>query len=1183
MGKKRKFNRFIKWIKSDLPEEKTSVLLLGVTKISSPVLQRRYPNKQNQKNRHTLHFPATSTTEFNGIEDQQNGQQSTVTITDVLTENSQNVDKQLKPQTSPVKSLSFSNTKENTSPQLAIKSSSFSIQQQRKNNNRKRVSFSNDLIRSRDIARFNRDIKKLENSEINHHFIEIPVGYYNNYTAEDDDTCQEACCTNYTPRGRRRSSVDVNQFDEILDEISNDLNIRPITSRRNSSTDSYRKISIDSDPVRKHSSTSAPQEILLEQTEDEEIDLVDENFNRKINEKFYSENDIYDKLSPKIAQPRKLSAPITSSVYHTDDYVNDFLNEIIDELNIGPKLRSRSQSIITETTTPDKSSGEATSQAIDSSSYNGLVSSSITSEEDTSSTISSSSVPILTTSSNSTVAITPPPIDVSEEVNLEDQQVIMDRSVDSIGSCSLDVDLSTDFSDSSRGSISDCTLRSVSILTPLSNGISSIKQQQSKSNDQETKQHIEHDSSNDPIIKITDTTTTSTVDQEIQDNSSTHTKKPSYLNLACCVNGYSNLTTYDSKLRETYRTGTSRSREVSPNRPLDNNVCGYNNYQMTKGGDDQPLSTYLTPDSAKHQQRSSTLSPNHQRTATSTMNKLKMADEYHKINGSATNGDSTQTNITTATRKSTYFASTTTHQQTTTTSYLSKENRSFASSMLFNKTSTDVTDDANCMNKENHFTYKNENGLINKYISKSMINTHNGSGNKSNGGGPPREYNSDISINESRIKISPSKSFIQQRVERLYGPGALAQGFFIQTKRHNCSTSPLKYEKYYDEDVNCNEQQIYTSDSTPSLPVLRHLRPEFRAQLPILSPKRSINNENGGLQKSTTIPIALKDNLPPGTTSTTTNLSPNRVIRSAESLNDSNDIQSNDSFESIKELKNTKASENLIRENLNESITEYLPAAPQVILPVVATNGSTNSDTLIIKNGGDCVKNGEKELKILLHNENADDDSASVIDEQNKDGHYFLKILKNETERLNHLAEQVERELEEKMSELPEDALGYLRSASGKARLLVNQKMQQFEGLCHKNINQIEGEPFPTTAEDLQGFWDMVMLQINQVNDLFKDLDELRENNWIVEIKPKKSSDLTKTRSKLATKKATPTVQSAPTTANGEVQRMKREAQRKLMLEQRRAAIMAKKKSNNNDHQNVEIFVPESSTATLNS
>uniref|UniRef100_A0A182SL52 Uncharacterized protein n=1 Tax=Anopheles maculatus TaxID=74869 RepID=A0A182SL52_9DIPT len=41
-------------------------------------------------------------------------------------------------------------------------------------------------------------------------------------------------------------------------------------------------------------------------------------------------------------------------------------------------------------------------------------------------------------------------------------------------------------------------------------------------------------------------------------------KKPSYLNLACCVNGYSNLTTYDSKLRQ----HINKSREVSPSRPI---------------------------------------------------------------------------------------------------------------------------------------------------------------------------------------------------------------------------------------------------------------------------------------------------------------------------------------------------------------------------------------------------------------------------------------------------------------------------------------------------------------------------------------------------------------------------------------------------------------------------------------
>lgn len=42
------------------------------------------------------------------------------------------------------------------------------------------------------------------------------------------------------------------------------------------------------------------------------------------------------------------------------------------------------------------------------------------------------------------------------------------------------------------------------------------------------------------------------------------------------------------------------------------------------------------------------------------------------------------------------------------------------------------------------------------------------------------------------------------------------------------------------------------------------------------------------------------------------------------------------------------------------------------------------------------------------------------------------------------------------------------------------------------------GEKFPTTAEDLQGFWDMVMLQVYNVDDLFRDIERYRANNWEV-------------------------------------------------------------------------------------
>lgn len=70
-----------------------------------------------------------------------------------------------------------------------------------------------------------------------------------------------------------------------------------------------------------------------------------------------------------------------------------------------------------------------------------------------------------------------------------------------------------------------------------------------------------------------------------------------------------------------------------------------------------------------------------------------------------------------------------------------------------------------------------------------------------------------------------------------------------------------------------------------------------------------------------------------------------------------------------------------------------------------------------------------------------------------KDGHYFLSILEKETTRLLVLAEQAEKELEQ--PDLIEEAKGYLRSASGKAKLLVSQKMQQFRGLCTNNIKQV--------------------------------------------------------------------------------------------------------------------------------
>jgi hypothetical protein len=84
---------------------------------------------------------------------------------------------------------------------------------------------------------------------------------------------------------------------------------------------------------------------------------------------------------------------------------------------------------------------------------------------------------------------------------------------------------------------------------------------------------------------------------------------------------------------------------------------------------------------------------------------------------------------------------------------------------------------------------------------------------------------------------SSEKSFIQQRVERLYGPGALAQGFFFKRS----SANKLGLSDTSNKSSNNNNTSLddaTAEESLKSLPVLRHLRPEFRAQLPVVSPRR---------------------------------------------------------------------------------------------------------------------------------------------------------------------------------------------------------------------------------------------------------------------------------------------------------------------------------------------------------
>lgn len=263
-------------------------------------------------------------------------------------------------------------------------------------------------------------------------------------------------------------------------------------------------------------------------------------------------------------------------------------------------------------------------------------------------------------------------------------------------------------------------------------------------------------------------------------------KKPSYLNLACCVNGYSNLTTYDSKFRQSI----NKSREVSPIRPITHTVQynrGESNYLVV------PVPMPIIND--------------HNRT-TSMM-------DAHTI--------------------------------------LSPEKRFFSQQtqqkMLdMNATTTPTTKTATSMTGGRDITDNiNSNGCT-AYFKKTMMTSTTSTTMTSN--------------KDGGNDAAAAKSFIQQRVERLYGPGALAQGLYspkkpkqfeengasvslasiLVEKSQNSSKfngySANTYATNGSSTADVENVNLDASNEAP-LPVLRHLRPEFRAQLPMLSPKRT--------------------------------------------------------------------------------------------------------------------------------------------------------------------------------------------------------------------------------------------------------------------------------------------------------------------------------------------------------
>ncbi|KAK0158413.1 hypothetical protein PV328_009419 [Microctonus aethiopoides] len=642
-------------------------------------------------------------------------------------------------------------------------------------------------------------------------------------------------------------------------------------------------------------------------------------------------------------------------------------------------------------------------------------------------------------------------------------------SQDSIGSCSLDVDRSaSDRSEQTIGSVSEKTLHSLNLS---SNGdlTTEIENPLNGNNSSEV---IQSQSLKAPNVETS-------IDNLNGDNESEQVtaKKPSYLGLACSISGYSGITRYDSKLREGFRSRDSSpgsrliTRETSPAGFRSNEHLGVPTHSY-------PIKSQSISPLAMERQNGFSNGNKECKVETfvESRSSLNISQGYSEVDrGVALH--STFADISpirssnTSGKKSFGVASLNSYN---------KETKSFSSNVYVSSPRT----------SNNHHD--------NSFLNGSSVEHDNQTINISN---------------------TSEKSFIQQRVERLYGPGALANTFF--TKR--ASTNSILSESSFNKSSNSNDistDHANTEESLKKLPVLRHLRPEFRAQLPVVSPRRPTDGSEQIVKPLQRISVSPRKN---------------EVTVKVPVITTQNVIKVHDTFNESLKLSASMT-----------SITDQQPAAPEVVLPVLEPSASST--------------NLAEQLKVTQESDNADVE---------KDGHYFIRLLKAEIERLFLLAASAEVELESNNS-LPEEAAGKLRSAAGKARLLATQKMQQFEGLCQKNINQMPGEEFPTTNEDLAGFWDMVMLQVVQVNNLFEHINRLKNSQW-QEVIPEKTVTATAQNGN-NTKRRVVVTQKPKPTANSEANRKAREAReqaRRQMLEDRRKAMKSK------TQQSVEIFAPK--------
>lgn len=216
--------------------------------------------------------------------------------------------------------------------------------------------------------------------------------------------------------------------------------------------------------------------------------------------------------------------------------------------------------------------------------------------------------------------------------------------------------------------------------------------------------------------------------------------------------------------------------------------------------------------------------------------------------------------------------------------------------------------------------------------------------------------------------VSNRKSFIQQRVEKLYGTTKILTSTTVKNSEtiqmngnghHHVNGSNGSHEKENDEEHYMN-----------SLPVMKHLRPEFARQLQFMSSPKKVARVN----TLTSPPIS-----PPCSV----------VVEIKKS-----------------EIENIQNSKDLRPETKESVVMEHIISKEDAVsVPVIAESQQTSID--ISNNNNNVCENNKMEIETIKSPET-----------EVRDGNYFLRLLNTEKIRILKLADDAEKELEDLQSDV---------------------------------------------------------------------------------------------------------------------------------------------------------------------